>query len=84
MTETVAQRVNRRQLEGNELAAIALSDRPEDLEAIDNAIEAGARWTKTPDFYALDMPGSLQGLGLVIVDEDFEVEFSSNLDKYRK
>ena len=42
MTETADQRVNRYSLEGAELAAIALSDRPDDEAAIDNATDAGA------------------------------------------
>lgn len=81
--ETVDQRINRYQLEGNEAAAIALSDRPSDLAAIDRAIEAGARWSRRTSerCYALALPGKLETLALI--HDDDTVDLGSTLDAFR-
>ncbi len=81
MTETADQRVNRYRLEGAELAAIALSDRPDDEAAIDNATDAGATWGKTSGMYYLSMPGSLDTIAAIEADGD--ISFGSSIDQYR-
>lgn len=81
ITETVDQRINRNRLEGAELAAIALSDRPDDEAAIDNATDAGATWGKTSGMYYLSMPGSLDTIA--IIEGDGDISFGSSIDQYR-
>lgn len=79
--ETVDQRINRYSLEGAELAAIALSDRPDDEAAIDNATDAGATWGKTSGMYYLAMPNSTDMIA--IIERDGDISFGSSIDQYR-
>jgi hypothetical protein len=83
ITVPASSRIARAQAEGNETATLALINRRDDMNAVDAAWDAGARWSRTGDgYYALAMPGELETLAIVDPRE-LTADLGSNLNRFR-